>query len=429
MTAERDYETVIKVVGVGGAGGNAIDRMVEGGLRGVEYIAINTDAKDLALTKADVKLDVDSEHQKGQGAGGDPSVGRAAVEEHREDIQKAIEGADLVFITAGEGGGTGTGGAPIVAAVARELGALTVAVVTRPFNHEGRKKQQIADSGIEELRKVVDALIVIPNQKLLDMVDDKTSLLDAFLEADRALRQGVQGITDIILSPGVITTDFADAKTILQDSGTALMGIGRASGPDRVTVATEAAITSPLNEMLIDGSTGALVKVSAPKDFPLKELDAINTIISSRLDPEAVFIAGLSLDDTLEDEIEVTVIASGVKAPNLPISSSGPTSSPTSGVAIDSGSAPESASNLPSPSYTSSSPYIPASQSAASPPPLSSTEATDILSKSAVSVPPAPNDVSANSSSDEAVTEMIAPADENTNSVEIPEWLKGNSDG
>ncbi|MDR2538468.1 MAG: cell division protein FtsZ [Bifidobacteriaceae bacterium] len=313
MVVSEDYETVIKVVGVGGAGGNAIDRMVEDGLQGVEFIAINTDAKDLALTKAEVKLDVDSEHHKGQGAGGDPSVGRQAVEEHREDIKLALEGSDLVFITAGEGGGTGTGGAPVVAQVARELGALTVAVVTRPFNYEGHKKHQIADQGIDDLRKEVDALIVIPNQKLLDIADDKMPLLEAFYEADRALRQGVQGITDIILSPGVITTDFADAKTILKNSGTALMGIGRAAGPDRVKQATEQAITSPLNEVVIDGSTGALVKVTAPRDFPLREMDGINSIISSKLDPDAIFISGLSFDDDLSDEVVVTVIASGVK--------------------------------------------------------------------------------------------------------------------
>jgi cell division protein FtsZ len=414
MAAEREYGTNIKVVGVGGAGGNAIDRMVEAGLRGVEYIAINTDAKDLALTKAEVKLDVDSEHQKGQGAGGDPEVGRAAVEEHREDIKKAIVGADLVFITAGEGGGTGTGGAPIVASVARELGALTIAVVTRPFDHEGRKKQQIADFGIEELRKVVDALIVIPNQKLLDMVDDKTSLLDAFLEADRALRQGVEGITDIILSPGVITTDFADVKTILQDSGTALMGIGRASGPNRIRLATEVAITSPLNEMLIDGSTGALVKVSAPKDFPLKELDAINTIISSRLDPEAVFISGLSLDDALEDEIVVTVIASGVKAPNpLALASEG------------SGQAPAQASPSTYGVAGSVSGQFGATDILSQPIETAVNPRTSIAYNSPV------QSALANSHSQtiDAQTEMIGSPEENTNSVEIPEWLKGSIDG
>jgi cell division protein FtsZ len=309
----------------------------------------------------------------------------------------------------------------VVAQVARELGALTIAVVTRPFNHEGRKKQQTADSGIEELRKEVDALIVIPNQKLLEMVDDKTSLLDAFLEADRALRQGVEGITDIILSPGVITTDFADAKAILQNSGTALMGIGRASGPDRVKVATEAAITSPLNEMLIDGSTGALVKVSAPKDFPLKELDAINTIISSRLDPEAVFISGLSLDDALEDEVVVTVIASGVKSPNVQSPSVQPSNAASSSFSPSAAPAPYSP-NVPASSPVSDF----ATQSNQDQSSLS-----NLAPNSSPSFePPAPevnSQLAPNRSSQEAQTEIIGPPEENTSSVEIPDWLQGSN--
>jgi cell division protein FtsZ len=319
MVTAGDYETVIKVVGVGGAGGNAVNRMVADGLRGVEFIAINTDSKSLTSNSADVKLDVDSENQKGQGAGGDPTVAEAAFEEHREDIKAALNEADLVFIAAGEGGGTGTGGAPIVANIAKDLGALTVAVVTRPFTHEGKKKHQIADEGINKLSKEVDALIVIPNQRLLDSADEKTTLLQALYEADRALRQGVEGITDIILSTGVFTTDFADVKTILKSSGTALMGIGRASGADRAQNATEDAINSPLNEVSIDNSTGALVKISASDEISAKEMDAIFSAISEKLDPGALFITGVTTNNDLGDEIVVTVIASGVETLTDPL--------------------------------------------------------------------------------------------------------------
>jgi cell division protein FtsZ len=312
MATDEDLVTVIKVVGVGGAGGNAVNRMIVDGLKGVEFIVINTDSKSQNSTLADVKLELFTEGKKGQGAGGDPTVAEAAFEAYRDDIKAALEGADLIFIAAGEGGGTGTGGAPIVASIAKELGALTLAVVTRPFTHEGKKKHQIADEGIEKLRNEVDALIVIPNQKILDSADEKTTLLNALYEADRALRQGVEGITDIILSTGVFTTDFADVKTILKNSGTALMGIGRASGTDRAQKATEEAINSPLNEVSIDNSTGALVKISASDQISAKEMDAIFSAISDKLDPNALFITGVTTNNDLDEDIVVTVIASGV---------------------------------------------------------------------------------------------------------------------
>jgi len=325
------YNTSIKVVGIGGAGGNAIDRLIEDGLQDIETIAINTDAKDLAQTKADVKLDVDSDYQKGRGAGGDPVVAKKALEDHREDVKKSLEGADLIFIVAGEGGGTGTGGAPIVAEIAKEIGAITIAVVTKPFNYEGKLKRDLANEGIENLRDKVDSLIIISNQKALELSEEKTTVLDAFHDADRALREGVQGIADIISSAGLITVDFNDVATILKDSGSSLLGIGRGKGSDRIEEATAQAINSPLNEVSIQGSTRGLVKITAPKDLPMQEFEKANRIIASKFDPDAQIISGLTLSDDLgEDEIVVTVIASGVSpTPDVPLQAN-PASYPAS---------------------------------------------------------------------------------------------------
>ncbi|HEX3392513.1 MAG TPA: cell division protein FtsZ [Solirubrobacteraceae bacterium] len=306
------YLAVIKVVGVGGGGTNAVSRMVDAGLRGVEFIAANTDAQALAMCDADVKLNIGHESTHGLGAGANPDVGFAAAAESRDEIKEALKGADMVFVTAGEGGGTGTGAAPVIAEIAKnEIGALTVGVVTRPFEFEGGQRARQALDGIERLREVVDTLIVIPNEKLLAIVERRTSMLDAFKEADNVLRQGVQGITDLITIPGLINLDFADVRTIMHDAGSALMGIGTAGGEARCADAARAAISSPLLEESVDGATGILLNITGGKDLGLFEVNDAAEIIQNAADPNANIIFGAVIDEGMGDEVRVTVIGTG----------------------------------------------------------------------------------------------------------------------
>jgi len=306
------YLAVIKVVGVGGGGTNAVSRMVDAGLRGVEFIAANTDAQALAMCDADVKLNIGHESTQGLGAGANPDVGLGAASESRDDIKEALKGADMVFVTAGEGGGTGTGAAPVIAEIAKnEIGALTVGVVTRPFDFEGSQRGRQATEGIERLREVVDTLIVIPNEKLLAVVERRTSMLDAFREADNVLRQGVQGITDLITIPGLINLDFADVRTIMHNAGSALMGIGTAGGESRCADAARAAISSPLLEESVDGATGILLNITGGKDLGLFEVNDAAEIIQNEADPNANIIFGAVIDEAMGDEVRVTVIGTG----------------------------------------------------------------------------------------------------------------------
>jgi cell division protein FtsZ len=311
VPAPQNYLAVIKVVGIGGGGVNAVNRMIDAGLKGVEFIAVNTDAQALLMSDADVKLDVGRELTRGLGAGANPDVGRQAAEDHREEIEEVLKGADMVFVTAGEGGGTGTGGAPVVANVARSLGALTIGVVTRPFAFEGRRRAEQADVGINALRDEVDTLIVIPNDRLLSISERDVSVLDAFHNADQVLLSGVQGITDLITTPGLINLDFADVKAVMSGAGSALMGIGRARGEDRAAVAAELAIASPLLEASMDGASGVLLSISGGSNLGLFEINAAAEIVAEAAHPEANIIFGTVIDDALGDEIRITVIAAG----------------------------------------------------------------------------------------------------------------------
>ncbi|WP_407318194.1 cell division protein FtsZ [Isoptericola halotolerans] len=311
MATPQNYLAVIKVVGIGGGGVNAVNRMIEVGLKGVEFIAINTDAQALLMSDADVKLDVGRELTRGLGAGADPEVGRKAAEDHEEEIEDVLRGADMVFVTAGEGGGTGTGGAPVVARIARSLGALTVGVVTRPFTFEGRRRSVQAEQGIEALREEVDTLIVIPNDRLLSMSDKSVSAIAAFHSADQVLHSGVQGITDLITTPGLINLDFADVKSVMQGAGSALMGIGSARGEDRAVQAAELAISSPLLEASIDGAHGVLLSIQGGSDLGLFEVHEAARLVQEAAHPEANIIFGTVIDDALGDEVRVTVIAAG----------------------------------------------------------------------------------------------------------------------
>lgn len=304
-------KTNIKVVGVGGAGGNALNRMVNEGLKDVEFIAVNTDAKDLLRSDADVKIALSDKSSRGLGAGADPERGAKAAEDHQADIEEVLKGADMVFVTAGEGGGTGTGASPLVARTARQLGALTIAVVTRPFSFEGPRRSASADSGIENLRKEVDALIVIPNDRLLDLSDRNVSILDAFKTADGALLSGIRGVTDLITSNPYIHVDFNDVTAILKDAGTALFGIGTARGEDRATQAAEIAISSPLLEESIEGAHGALVNIAGSIDLGMAEARAALEMVQAAVHPQAQIIWGLTLDDSYGDDVRVTVIAAG----------------------------------------------------------------------------------------------------------------------
>ena len=311
VAAPQNYLAVIKVVGIGGGGVNAVNRMIEVGLKGVEFIAINTDAQALLMSDADVKLDIGRELTRGLGAGANPEVGKKAADDHKEEIEEVLKGADMVFVTAGEGGGTGTGGAPVVAAIARSLGALTIGVVTRPFGFEGRRRQSQADSGIDNLRAEVDTLIVITNDRLLSLSDRNISVIDAFRQADHVLLQGVSGITDLITTPGLINLDFADVKSVMHSAGSALMGIGSARGEDRAVEAAEKAISSPLLEAGIDGAHGVLLSISGGSDLGLFEINEAARLVSDAAHPDANIIFGAVIDDTLGDEVRVTVIAAG----------------------------------------------------------------------------------------------------------------------
>jgi cell division protein FtsZ len=311
VAAPQNYLAVIKVVGIGGGGVNAVNRMIEEGLKGVEFIAINTDAQALLMSDADVKLDVGRELTRGLGAGANPDVGHRAAEDHREEIEEVLKGADMVFVTAGEGGGTGTGGAPVVAQVARSLGALTIGVVTRPFGFEGKRRAAQADAGIERLRSEVDTLIVIPNDRLLSISDRNVSVLDAFKAADQVLLSGVQGITDLITTPGLINLDFADVKSVMSGAGSALMGIGSSRGDDRAVAAAEMAISSPLLEASIDGAHGVLLSIQGGSDLGLFEINEAAQLVANSAAPDANIIFGAVIDDALGDEVRVTVIAAG----------------------------------------------------------------------------------------------------------------------
>lgn len=311
LDAGANYLAVIKVVGVGGGGTNAVNRMIEAGLRGVEFIACNTDAQALLMSDADYKVHIGAQLTKGLGAGADPEIGYQAAEESKEDIKESLQGADMVFVTAGKGGGTGTGAAPVIAEVAKSLGALTVGVVTRPFSFEGRKRSMQADEGIMKLREHVDTLIIIPNDRLLHVAEKKTSIVEAFKMADNVLLQGVQGITDLITVPGLINLDFADVRTIMSNAGSALMGIGIASGEDRAVESAKNAIASPLLEASIDGAQGVLLNISGGPDLGLFEVNEAAEVIANAAHPEANIIFGAVIDDTLGEEIKVTVIATG----------------------------------------------------------------------------------------------------------------------
>ncbi|MCW2842061.1 MAG: cell division protein FtsZ [Aeromicrobium sp.] len=348
--AVQNYLAVIKVVGIGGGGVNAVNRMIEVGLKGVEFIAINTDAQALLMSDADVKLDVGRDSTRGLGAGANPEIGKQASEDHAEEIEAAIKGADMVYVTAGEGGGTGTGGAPVVARIARSLGALTIGVVTRPFKFEGRNRSGQADAGIQALRDEVDTLIVIPNDRLLSISDPNVSLLDSFRQADQVLHQGVSGITDLITTPGLINLDFADVKSVMSDAGSALMGIGSARGEHRAAVAAESAVSSPLLEASIEGARGVLLSIAGGSDLGLFEINEAAGLVADAVHPDANIIFGAVIDDALGDEVRVTVIAagfdggepmlrdatkpallkdSGSAAPAAPVAAPAPTSPPT----------------------------------------------------------------------------------------------------
>jgi cell division protein FtsZ len=309
-----NYLAVIKVVGVGGGGTNAVNRMVDAGLTGVEFVAVNTDAQALLMCDADVKIHIGAKATRGLGAGADPTVGLAAATESRDELKEALKGADMIFVTAGEGGGTGTGGAPIVAELARELEALTVGVVTRPFSFEGRRRMQQAEQGIIDLAERVDTLIVIENDRLLQVVEKKTPLSDAFKMADDILRQGVQGITDLITVPGIVNLDFADVRTIMRDAGSALMGIGMGQGENRASEAARTAISSPLLESSIEGATGILLNITGPTDLGLFEVNEAAEVVTSAADQNANVIFGAVIDDSQQDQVRVTVIATGFGA-------------------------------------------------------------------------------------------------------------------
>ena len=321
--APTNYLAVIKVVGIGGGGVNAVNRMIDAGLHGVEFVAINTDAQALLMSDADVKLDIGRDLTRGLGAGADPVVGRAAADDHRDELLEVLKGADMVFVTAGEGGGTGTGAAPVVAQVAKELGALTIGVVTRPFAFEGRRRSTQAEDGITELKEEVDTLIVIPNDRLLQIVDSDTSVVQAFKLADDVLLQGVQGITALITTPGLINLDFADVRTVMNDAGSALMGIGKARGEARALEAAKLAISSPLLEASIDGAQGVLLMLAGGSDLGLFEVNEAADVVTQAAHPDANIIFGAVIDDSLGDEVKVTVIAAGFDKFSGPIEQQG----------------------------------------------------------------------------------------------------------
>ncbi|MGA1783776.1 MAG: cell division protein FtsZ [Pontimonas sp.] len=334
MSGHHNYLAVIKVVGVGGGGVNAVNRMIERGLKGVEFIAVNTDAQALLMSDADVKLDIGRELTRGLGAGADPEIGRRAAEDHAEEIEQALSGADMVFVTAGEGGGTGTGGAPVVARIAKSIGALTVGIVTKPFSFEGKRRQGQAEEGVASLREEVDTLIVVPNDRLLEIGDRTISMIQAFETADHILLAGVQGITDLITTPGLINLDFADVKSVMQDAGSALMGIGSSRGADRAIKAAELAIASPLLETSIEGAQGVLMSIQGGSNLGLYEINDAAKLVEEAVHPDANIIFGAVIDDSLGDEVRVTVIAAGFDpATQTPVTTAWPTAAATDEVA------------------------------------------------------------------------------------------------
>jgi len=334
VSGHHNYLAVIKVVGVGGGGVNAVNRMIERGLKGVEFIAVNTDAQALLMSDADVKLDIGRELTRGLGAGADPEIGRRAAEDHAEEIEQALSGADMVFVTAGEGGGTGTGGAPVVARIAKSIGALTVGIVTKPFSFEGKRRQGQAEEGVASLREQVDTLIVVPNDRLLEIGDRTISMIQAFETADQILLAGVQGITDLITTPGLINLDFADVKSVLQDAGSALMGIGSSRGADRAIKAAELAIASPLLETSIEGAQGVLMSIQGGSNLGLYEINDAAKLVEEAVHPDANIIFGAVIDDSLGDEVRVTVIAAGFDpATQTPVTTAWPTAAATDEVA------------------------------------------------------------------------------------------------
>jgi cell division protein FtsZ len=330
VSGHHNYLAIIKVVGVGGGGVNAVNRMIERGLKGVEFIAVNTDAQALLMSDADVKLDIGRELTRGLGAGADPEIGRRAAEDHAEEIEQALSGADMVFVTAGEGGGTGTGGAPVVARIAQSVGALTVGIVTKPFSFEGKRRQAQAEEGVASLRDLVDTLIVVPNDRLLEIGDRTISMIQAFETADHILLAGVQGITDLITTPGLINLDFADVKSVMQDAGSALMGIGSSRGADRAIKAAELAMASPLLETSIEGAQGVLMSIQGGSNLGLYEMNDAAKLVEEAVHPDANIVFGAVIDDSLGDEVRVTVIAAGFDpATQTPVTTAWPTAAAT----------------------------------------------------------------------------------------------------
>jgi cell division protein FtsZ len=365
MSQNQNYLAVIKVVGVGGGGVNAVNRMIELGLRGVEFIVVNTDAQALLMSDADVKLDVGRELTRGLGAGADPEVGRRAAEDHAEEIEQALTGADMVFVTAGEGGGTGTGGAPVVARIAKSIGALTIGVVTKPFSFEGRRRQSQAEAGVAKLKEEVDTLIVVPNDRLLEISDRGISMIEAFATADQVLLAGVQGITDLITTPGLINLDFADVKSVMQGAGSALMGIGSARGADRAIKAAELAVESPLLEASIEGAHGVLLSIQGGSNLGIFEIHDAADLVKEAAHPEANIIFGTVIDDTLGDEVRVTVIAAGFDGgePSLrldPMVVSRPSTASLPEVALSETSEPAAEKSTPEPAPAPAAPRTPA---------------------------------------------------------------------
>lgn len=365
MSQNQNYLAVIKVVGVGGGGVNAVNRMIELGLRGVEFIAVNTDAQALLMSDADVKLDVGRELTRGLGAGADPEVGRRAAEDHAEEIEQALTGADMVFVTAGEGGGTGTGGAPVVARIAKSIGALTIGVVTKPFSFEGRRRQSQAEAGVAKLKEEVDTLIVVPNDRLLEISDRGISMIEAFATADQVLLAGVQGITDLITTPGLINLDFADVKSVMQGAGSALMGIGSARGADRAIKAAELAVESPLLEASIEGAHGVLLSIQGGSNLGIFEIHDAADLVKEAAHPEANIIFGTVIDDTLGDEVRVTVIAAGFDGgePSLrldPMVVSRPSTASLPEVALSETTEPAAEKSAPEPTPAPTAPRTPA---------------------------------------------------------------------
>jgi cell division protein FtsZ len=447
VAAPQNYLAVIKVVGIGGGGVNAVNRMIEEGLKGVEFIAINTDAQALLMSDADVKLDVGRELTRGLGAGANPEVGAKAAEDHREEIEEVIKGADMVFVTAGEGGGTGTGGAPIVASVARSLGALTIGVVTRPFGFEGKRRASQAELGIERLRNEVDTLIVIPNDRLLSISDRHVSVLDAFKAADQVLLSGVQGITDLITTPGLINLDFADVKSVMSGAGSALMGIGSSRGDDRSVAAAEMAISSPLLEASIDGAHGVLLSIQGGSDLGLFEINEAAQLVSNSAAPEANIIFGAVIDDALGDEVRVTVIAAGF---DESVNRRSRLSRAASSLGADNGAAPASpaAGTSPASAGTWAAPVAASGTDAAAtaepaPEPVVSTDSADFTevgasaSNSAETVPPPraaqsepvtsrprPDAAAAARVFDAATTRRRSVVFEEDDELDVPDFLK-----